>query len=117
VLSRAISRRQALRIDVPPGGNRHRSYLILFLKMVEAAGIEPDPGGSTNRLMAHGFFRKALIPSRFSPSIESPGAPSCPLESTPFVEIFWRRPWRTQASGRREMSGWAAVADKRNYGR
>jgi hypothetical protein len=55
------------------------------------AGIEPDPGQSTNRLMAHDFRRKTLIPSRFSPSIESPGAPTCPLESTPVVEISWRR--------------------------
>ena len=60
-------------------------------KMVEAAGIEPDPGQSTNRLMAHDFCRNTLIPCRFPPSIESPGVPSCPLESTPVVEIFWRR--------------------------
>jgi hypothetical protein len=26
---------------------------------------EPDPGQSTNRLMAHDFRRKTLIPSRF----------------------------------------------------
>jgi hypothetical protein len=74
--------------------------------MVEAAGIEPDPGESTNRLMVHDFSRKTSIPSRFSPSIESPGVPSCPLESTPVVEIFWRRPWRTKAQNRSEMSGW-----------
>jgi hypothetical protein len=29
--------------------------------MVEAAGIEPDPGQSTNRLMAHDFSRKTSI--------------------------------------------------------
>ena len=44
--------------------------------MVEAAGIEPDHPQSTNRLVAHGFCRKALIPCRLLPSIESPGAPS-----------------------------------------
>jgi len=65
---------------------------------VEAAGIEPAPGRLTNRLMAHDFARKTSIPSRFSPSIESPAVPSCPLESTPVVEIFWRRPWCTRSS-------------------
>ena len=59
--------------------------------MVEAAGVEPDPYPSTNRLMAHDFHRKTLIPRRFLPSIESSGVPSCPLESTPVVETFWRR--------------------------
>jgi hypothetical protein len=56
--------------------------------MVEAAGIEPDPGQSTNRLMAHDFFRKTTISSRFSPSIESPGVP-------------WSRPqsWRYFGDG------------------
>ena len=61
--------------------------------VVEGAGVEPDPGRSTNRLMAHDFRRKILIPRRFPPSIESPGVPSCPLESTPVVEAFWRRTW------------------------
>jgi hypothetical protein len=59
--------------------------------MVEAAGIEPDHPQLTNWLMAHDFCRKTLIPSRFSSPIESPGVPCCPLESTPVVEIFWRR--------------------------
>jgi len=58
--------------------------------MVEA-GVEPDPGRSTNWLMAHDFRRKTLILRRFSPSIESPRVPYCPQESTPVVEIFWRR--------------------------
>ncbi len=58
---------------------------------MEAAGIEPDPGRSTNRLMAHDFRCKTLIPRRFSPSIESPGVPYSPLESTPVMETFWRR--------------------------
>ncbi len=53
--------------------------------MVEAAGVEPDPGRSTNWLMAHDFRRKTLIPRRFSPSIESPTVPSRPLKSTPVV--------------------------------
>ena len=54
--------------------------------MVEAAGVEPDPGRSTNRLMVHDFRCNNLIPRRFSPSIESPGVPYSPLESTPVVE-------------------------------
>jgi hypothetical protein len=45
----------------------------LRIKLVEAAGIEPDCPQSTNWLMAHGFSRKTTIPSRFSPPIESPG--------------------------------------------
>ena len=85
--------------------------------MVEAAGIEPDHPQPTNRLMAHDFRRTTTILRRFSPSIESPGVPSCPLESTPVVEIFWRRRWRTEASNRRQRSGWAAVSEKRNSGR
>ena len=58
---------------------------------MEAAGVEPDHLRSTNWLMAHDFRRKVLIPRRFSPSIESPGVPSCPLESTPVMETFWRQ--------------------------
>ncbi len=60
--------------------------------MVEAAGVEPDPGRSTNRLMAQDFRRNNMIPRRFPPSIESPGVPYSPLESTPVLETFWRRP-------------------------
>ena len=60
----------------------------MIKRMVEAAGVEPDPGRSTNRLMVHDFRRKTLIPRRFSPSIESSGVPYSPLESTPVVETF-----------------------------
>ncbi len=38
--------------------------------------------------MAHDFRRKTLIPRCFSPSIESPGIPYSPLESTPVVGHF-----------------------------
>ncbi len=65
--------------------------------MVEAAGIEPDHPQSTNWLMAHDFRSNCLTTRCLLPRIESPGVPSCPLESTPVVEIFWRRPWRTKA--------------------
>jgi hypothetical protein len=30
-------------------------------RLVEAAGIEPDPGQSTNRLMAHDFRSNGLL--------------------------------------------------------
>jgi hypothetical protein len=69
--------------------------------MVEAAGVEPDHLRSTNWLMAHDFRRKVLIPRRFSPSIESPGVPYSPLESTPVVETFWRRDLIMKGSLRR----------------
>lgn len=59
--------------------------------VAEAAGVEPDYPRSTNRLMEHDFRRKILIPRRFPPSIESPGIPLRPLESTPVLETFWRR--------------------------
>jgi len=65
--------------------------------MVEAAGIELDPGESTNWLMAHDFRSNCLTTRCLLPRIESPGVPSSPLESTPVVEIFWRRTWRTKA--------------------
>jgi hypothetical protein len=49
---------------------------------MEAAGVEPDACPSTNRLMAQDFRGKILIPRRFPPSIESPGVPYGPPEST-----------------------------------
>ncbi len=65
--------------------------LLIIIELVEAAGVEPDYPRSTNRLMEHDFRRKTLIPRRFPPSIESPGVPSRPPESTPVLETFWRR--------------------------
>jgi hypothetical protein len=58
---------------------------------MEAAGVEPDYPLLTNWLMVHDFRRKILIPRRFSLSIESPGVPYSPLESTPVLETLWRR--------------------------
>jgi len=59
--------------------------------MVEAAGIEPLFPANPNPLMANdfGFYCvKALeLPRRF----DSPGVPPSPLESSPVLEIFWRR--------------------------
>jgi len=56
--------------------------------MVEAAGVEPDPAGSCNRLMAHDFsFQPAensLPCTRFRVDWSQ-------LESTPVVERSWRR--------------------------
>jgi hypothetical protein len=68
-------------------------------RMVEAAGVEPDHIRSTNWLMAHGFRRITLILRRFPPSTESPGVPCSPPESTPAVEIVWRRLSRTNSLG------------------
>ena len=58
---------------------------------MEAAGIEPAPPRNASWLMARDFRRSTLIPRRFSPSIVPPGVPYCPPESTPVVEVFWRR--------------------------
>ena len=59
--------------------------------MVEAAGIEPDSGDNINLLMVRDFgcyrFRNLELPRRF----DSPGVPSSPLESSPVLEIYWRR--------------------------
>jgi hypothetical protein len=58
---------------------------------VEAAGIEPLFHVNTNPMMAHdfGFYcaKTFALPRRF----ESPGVPYSPLESSPVLEIFWRR--------------------------
>ncbi len=59
--------------------------------MVEAAGIEPVFPVNTNPMMSHDFgfydMKTFGLPHRF----ESPGVPSSPLESSPVLEIFWRR--------------------------
>jgi hypothetical protein len=58
---------------------------------VEAAGIEPLFPINTNPMMANdfGFYRvKTLeLPRRF----DSPGVPYSLLESSPVLEIYWRR--------------------------
>jgi hypothetical protein len=60
-------------------------------RMVEAAGIEPVILTNSNPMMANdfGFYcvKTFELPRRF----ESPGVPSSPLESSPVLEIFWRR--------------------------
>ncbi len=59
--------------------------------MVEAAGIEPLLLKNTNPMMANGFgfydMKTFELPRRFF----SPRVPSSPLESSPVLEIFWRR--------------------------
>jgi hypothetical protein len=59
--------------------------------MVEAAGIEPLSPVNTNPMMANdfGFYcvKTFELPRRF----DSPGVPCSPLESSPVLEIFWRR--------------------------
>ena len=59
--------------------------------MVEAAGIEPFLRVNSNLMMAHdlGFYKLKTIELRSC--FFSPGVPSCPLESSPVLEIYWRR--------------------------
>ena len=61
------------------------------VEMAGATGLEPDQPTFSNRLMARDFCYNCLKARRFSPSIESPGVPSSPPESTPVLETFWRR--------------------------
>jgi hypothetical protein len=59
--------------------------------MVEAAGIEPLLLQNTNPMMVNDFsfycVKTFELPRRFF----SPGVPSSPPESSPVLEIFWRR--------------------------
>jgi hypothetical protein len=59
--------------------------------VVEAAGIEPCCIENPNLFMARGFGRYRLKNIELLRRFESPGVPSCPLESPPVLEIFWRR--------------------------
>ena len=58
---------------------------------LNAVGIEPFSPVNPNPMMANDFgfyFAKSFeLPRRFF----SPGVPSSPLESSPVLEIFWRR--------------------------
>ncbi len=60
-------------------------------RLVEAAGIEPLLPANLNPMMVHDFgfycLKSFKLPRRF----ESPGVPSSPLESSPVLEIYWRR--------------------------
>ena len=62
-----------------------------MIELVEAAGIEPDSGDNLNLLMVHEFGHYRLISIELPRRFESPGVPSCPLESPPVMEIYWRR--------------------------
>ena len=57
-------------------------------------------GGGGNRTRSHVHEKRAMVRdfrcqgsilSRFRCPFESPGVPYSPLESTPVLEIFWRR--------------------------
>jgi hypothetical protein len=69
--------------------------------MVEAAGVEPDHPPLANRLMVRDFRSNQLTTRCLLPRIESPGVPYSPLESTPVLAIFWRRP---RYAERRDLS-------------
>ena len=77
--------------------------------MVEAAGIEPDYPQSTNRLMAHDFRRKALVPGRFSPSIESPPVPWSRPQSWRYLETALEHQ-SLKSKGNVRVSGSAGVS-------
>ena len=72
-------------------GNVRRRLWSTTSKMVEAAGIEPVQTQNPNPMMAYDFgfydMKTIELPRRF----ESPRVPSSPLESSPVLEIFWRR--------------------------
>ena len=59
--------------------------------MVEAAGIEPFSPVNPNPMMANDFGFYVMKASELPRRFESPGVPSSPLESSPVLEIFWRR--------------------------
>ncbi len=58
---------------------------------MEAAGIEPVQRANPKPMMAYDFgfydMKTFGLPRRF----ESTGVPSSPLESSPVLEIYWRR--------------------------
>jgi len=69
-------------------------------RLVEAAGIEPFSPMNPNSMMANDFGFSCVktfeLPRRFF----SPGVPSSPLESSPVLEIFWRRRHHVEPSSR-----------------
>ncbi len=58
---------------------------------MEAAGIEPVSPANINLMMVHDFgfydIKNIELPRRCL----SPAVPSSPLESSPVMEIFWKR--------------------------
>ncbi len=59
--------------------------------MVEAAGVEPVPGQRIISLMAHDLRRNRLITRCLVDNLLCSGVPYSPLESSPVLEILWRR--------------------------
>ena len=58
---------------------------------MEAAGIEPLFPVNTNPMMSHDFGFYDMKTFELPRRSDSPGVPSSPLESSPVLEIFWRR--------------------------
>jgi hypothetical protein len=59
--------------------------------MVEAAGIEPLLPSNPNPMMANDFGFYEIKTFELQRRFDSPGVPSSPLESSPVLEIYWRR--------------------------
>jgi hypothetical protein len=65
---------------------------------VEAAGIEPFSPVNPNAMMANDFGFYCMKTFDLRRRFHSPGVPYSPLESSPVLEIFWRR-HRARAAG------------------
>ena len=66
--------------------------------MVEAAGVEPAPPQHVNWLMARDFRRNCLTIRCLVVNSLSSGVHWSPLESSPVLEIFWRRTGRKRSA-------------------
>ena len=64
---------------------------VVEIYKVEAAGIEPCRSVYLKLLMANDFGCYSLRISELSRLYLSPRVPSSPLESSPVLEIYWRR--------------------------
>jgi hypothetical protein len=57
----------------------------------EASGIEPLFPVNPNPMMAHKFGFYFVKTLKLQRRFDSPGVPYSPLESSPVLEIYWRR--------------------------
>ncbi len=59
--------------------------LLKMNNLAGATGLEPDPSGCSNILMASDFRHRSLRMCCLVPAFDSPGVPSSPLESSAVV--------------------------------